>query len=68
MAQYKSKVKTELLKQVDKLLGPQHDQENFEFEARIGKFRGKRFVSSIESKDFYRVLEHFLEQLNELYV
>ncbi len=42
-------------------------QDGYEIEARIGTFRGKRFTSNVDSKDFYRVLEHFLTHTDEIY-
>lgn len=63
-------MKSGLLKEVDKLIGaPNHldKQDQYEIEARIGSFRGKQFRSTVNTKDFYRVLEYFLTHTPYLY-
>ncbi len=62
--------KTVSLQRLDKLIGVPNDtavQDDYEIEARIGKFRGKKFQSTVGSKDFHRILEYFSTHLNNLY-
>ena len=67
MAQHGKPMKDVLLKEVDKLIGAPDKQDQYEIEARIGTFRGKKFFSNVNSKDFYRVVEHFLAHTPTLY-
>jgi hypothetical protein len=57
-----------LLERLDGMLGTPQTQGEYEIEARIGRFQGNRFISSIEAKDFFRILEYFLTHLDELFV
>jgi hypothetical protein len=67
MAQHAKPMKDVLLKEVDKLIGTPDKQDQYEIEARIGTFRGKKFFSNVSSKDFYRVVEHFSVHTPTLY-
>lgn len=67
MSMYQKMDKSQLLNQVDSLLGPPADQKMYEIEARIGTFKGTYFTSSVGTKDFYRILEHFLTHIDQIY-
>lgn len=62
--------KTQLLKKVDAMIGVPNNtamQDDHEIEARIGEFRGNRFVSNVQRKTFFRILDHFLTHTPSLY-
>ena len=63
-------MKMALLKELDTLIGvPNHTdkQDDYEIEARIGAFRGNKFTSNVNTKDFFRVLDYFLTHTPSIY-
>ena len=59
--------KDSLLNEFLGIIGNADKQDDYEIEARIGDFYGDKFTSNTSSKQFFRVLEHFLK-LDDIFV
>lgn len=57
--------KNDLLRELDGLINGK--TSGYELEARFGSYSNERFNSSVNSRDFYRILDHFLTHISDIY-